>query len=226
MGENLEYKNTVSADGQVAWHITYEGKQNGCPKIMIIGNSITRHEPAPAIGWGSDHGMAASCKENDYVHRLISMITEKQPDASFIIIQAAQWEFKYRTADKDALFLGAKGFHPDIIVTLLSENIPAPEFTKEAFIYEMGALHDYLSDGHPVRLIQGDSFFNNREKCEAIHAYCESRGADFVLISDLSGDKENLAIGKFEHEGIAHHPGDVGMKNIAERFFEAVKKYI
>lgn len=226
MEKNLERKNTVSADGQVVWHITYEGKKNGSPKIMIVGNSVTRHEPAPAIGWNFDHGMAASCKENDYVHRLISMIQEKRHDASFAIIQAAQWEFKYRTADKDSLFLDAKSFHPDMIITLLSANIPATEFSKEAFIYEMGALHDYLSDGNSAKIIQGDSFFNNPVKCEAIREYCKLRGADFVRISDLSANEENLAIGKFEHDGIAHHPGDLGMQKIAERFFEAVKKYI
>ena len=226
MGKNLESKNTVSADGQVAWHITREGKSGGSPRIMIVGNSVTRHEPAPAIGWCFDHGMAASKKENDYVHKLISMITEIRPEAEFMIIQAAQWEFKYRTADKDALFSGAKDFHPDVIFTLLGANIPALEFERDAFIYEMGALHDYLSDGKPHRLIQGDSFFNNRVKCDAIRDYCELRGADFVLMSDLSADPENLAIGKFEHEGIAHHPGDVGMLRIAERFFDAVKKYI
>ena len=226
MGENLEYKNTVSADGQVALHITYEGKPSGSPRIMIVGNSVTRHEPAPAIGWNFNHGMAASKIENDYVHRLISMITSLRPDAEFVIIQAAQWEFKYRTADKNALFGSARGFHPDIIITLLSGNIPAADFTREDFIREMGALHDYLSDGRPCRLIQGDAFFNNPEKCDAIRAYCDVRGADLVRVSDLSGSPENLAIGKFEHEGVAHHPGDVGMLRIAERFFEAVKKYI
>ena len=226
MKESLESKNTVSADGQVARHIPYEGKCGGSPKIMIIGNSVTRHEPAADIGWNFDHGMAASKKENDYVHRLISMITSVRPNAEFVIIQAAQWEFKYRTANKDALFSSARGFHPDIIITFLSANIPAADFTREDFIREMGSLHDYLADGCTAKLIQGDSFFNNREKCDAILEYCCRRGADFVRMSDLSENPENLAIGLFEHEGVAHHPGDIGMLRIAERFFEAVKKHI
>ena len=158
------------------------------------------------------------------MRRMVSLFGS--PDAEFAIIQAAQWEFEYRTADKDALFSTARGFCPDIIVTFLSANIPANDFTKDDFIREMGALHTYLSGGNNAIVIQGDSFFNNRIKCDAIRAYCDLCGADFVEMSDLSANEENLAIGKFEHEGIAHHPGDIGMLRIAERFFEAIKKYI
>ena len=192
----------------------------------MVGNSVTRHEPAPGIGWNFDHGMAASCKENDYVHRLISMVTEVCPDAEFAIVQASAWEFKYRTADKEALFGSVKSFHPDIITTLISANIPAADFERDAFIHEMGVLHDFLADYRPFKLVQCDTFFNNRMKCEAIEAYCKMRGADFVEISDLSQNEENLAIGKFEHNGIAHHPGDLGMQRIAERLFAQVKKYL
>ena len=55
-------KNTVSAEGQVQKdHYTEVFNNGGKVKILFIGNSITRHEPKPEIGWPYDWGMAASC---------------------------------------------------------------------------------------------------------------------------------------------------------------------
>ena len=44
-------------------------------RVLFIGNSITRHEPAPDIGWYGSWGMAASVK-NDYAHVIISKFEE------------------------------------------------------------------------------------------------------------------------------------------------------
>ena len=37
-------------------------------KILFVGNSITLHGILPEIGWNHCFGMAASSRENDYVH--------------------------------------------------------------------------------------------------------------------------------------------------------------
>lgn len=223
MSVNMEAKNTVSADGQVCEYITTCGKEGGSPRIMIVGNSITRHEPNCSIGWNFNHGMAASAPEFDYVHLVQNAILEKHPDAEFCVVQVGRWEMKYRTCDIDCMFSTAKSFSPDLIITVLGANIPSAEFTREDFLREMGKLHAYLSGGRKVRIIQSSTFFRNDIKNEAIKAYCDISGAEYLYISDIAEDKDNLAIGKFWHEGVANHPGNNGMKLIAERIIEKIK---
>lgn len=47
--------NTVSAERQVNQTISYLGTDGY--KVLIVGNSITRHSPKPDIGWEADWGM-------------------------------------------------------------------------------------------------------------------------------------------------------------------------
>ena len=70
-------KNTVKATEQVKKDRYVEDFQkDGKVKVLFIGNSITRHEPKPEIGWDNDWGMAASCRENDYVHVAVRFLEE------------------------------------------------------------------------------------------------------------------------------------------------------
>ena len=57
-------QNNVPASNQVQER-NYIGIVDNKAKInvLFIGNSITRHEPKPEIGWEHDWGMAASKRE-------------------------------------------------------------------------------------------------------------------------------------------------------------------
>ena len=51
-------------------------------------------------------------------------------------------------------------------------------------------------------------------------------GATFVEVKDLGGDESNAARSerKIEHAGVAGHPGDKGMRAIADAIFFAIQK--
>ncbi len=224
---NYESKNTVDSKGQVSQYVYFDGDMDGSPRVLIMGNSITRHSPLPEIGWYGDWGMAASSRELDYAHQLMAKIRQRCPRAVFCVVQGALWERSYRGLDFDSYYAEAKDFCPDIIVTAISANIPDAEFECDAFVKGMGEFHDYFGMTRlGAKLVQTSSFFNNERKSEAIKKYVTGRGGRYVYISDLPSDSSNLAIGLFEHDGVAHHPGDKGMREMAERIFEALKMYL
>jgi len=225
--ENFESKNTVKSENQVSEYVfRNDDDMNGTPRILFLGNSITRHEPAPEIGWYGDWGMAASSAEKDYVHLCKNAILENYPNAAFCMVQGSVWERSYRGCDFDEYFKDAKDFNPDVIICLISENITNEDFDADVFIEQFHNLHNYLSGNNKnTKIIVASNFFNNEAKSEAIEAYAEKYNASFVYVSDLIKDKENLAKG-YKHEGIKIHPGDKGMEVIASRIMKEFFKII
>ena len=219
-----EKQNNVKSSNQVSRYVLFEGEEGGNPKIMFVGNSITRHAPSPEIGWLSDCGMAASKLENDYVHLVMARTLEKYPKASFCIVQAAHWERSYLDFNFDENFSSAKSFKPDVIICTISENIPEDMFEKESFAQKLYELHTYLKGGNEnCAVIEGSNFFSSGKKDEGIKLYAEKYGAHYVDLSDLIKDDINLAKGLFEHRGIQIHPGDTGMRAIADRYIDKLK---
>ena len=219
--------NTVPSKNQNAKPVYFDEKHSGRPRIAFIGNSTTLHNPKPEIGWYGSWGMAASCEENDYLHIIMSKIREKYPEASYCILSGAIWETNYKTFDLEACYREAKDFRPDIIITAITGNIPNNQFEIPAFKVAMKKLHDYLTDCREgVKIYQCTTFYRNELKIQGIKEYCEENGVKFVDISDIQDDKSNCAFDKFEHSGVGGHPGDKGMKIMAERFLAEIEKDI
>lgn len=220
--DNIEKKNTVESKNQVKKKVLFEGFENGTPKIMFVGNSITLHNPAPQIGWYGSWGMAASSKEKDYVHLCINHVKSKYPKASFCIVQASEWERGYKDIDFEEFFSEAKIFNPDIIITRLSENIPPDYLEHDSFITSMNEFHSYLSGNNvQTKHIVTSNVFGSKIKDEALEDYSKQFDAVYVYLNDYKKDEQNLAH-EFEHSGVRMHPGDKGMKFIAERIISAL----
>ena len=93
-------------------------------KILFLGNSITLHGPAKAIGWEGDWGMAASAPEKDCVHLVTQALKRKDGTLPEILIKnVATFERQYTTYDTSALVREAAAFQPDLIVVGIGENV-------------------------------------------------------------------------------------------------------
>ncbi len=224
-------KNTVSAQNQMKSNqYVYFGEIQGTgPRILFVGNSITMHGSRPGVDWyceGDGYGMAASSKENDYVHLVMEKIREKYPGASFCIAQAAIWESHYPSG-REYLpqFENARAYEPVIIIFRIVENCSWDPYDKVAFFEEYNALIDYLNPSNNACVILTTSFWVHPADHEILEI---GRLRDYptIYLGDLGEDDSMKALGLFSHEGVANHPGDKGMRMIADRIVDAIYKNV
>ena len=215
-------KNDVPAFGQIkdGDHVFFRFAENADMKILFLGNSITRHGKAEELGWFGDWGMAASCRENDYVHRLVSRLQKDGKKVSYCVANLSEWE---RTRDVTLLetrYGQAKEFGADIVVVRLGENAQLAE-NLNAFISCYRSMVGYFKG--KAKVILTDLFWEYEPFDRFVREFAKENGYAFARLSDLGSCAEMKAIGKFRHQGVAAHPGDRGMEEIAERIYRVME---
>lgn len=221
-------KNTVKAEGQVpkSKMIRFYNENGKGKRIMFIGNSITLHGVKPDIGWNVEWGMAASAQENDYVHIIMEKVNDVADDCAFCVAQASELERNYEDGEAIfPIFEDARNFNADIFIFRIIENCFVDKFKKEAFKEEIKKFFKYLKPDGEAEIIFTTGFWKHPGD-EAIKELAEETEKPLVILGDLGEQDEMKAIGLFEHSGVAGHPGDLGMKNIAERIFEVLKNIL
>ena len=221
-------KNTVKAENQlkVSEYVRFINPDGKGKRIMFVGNSITLHGVKEEIGWSIECGMAASKPQNDYVHIVMDKVNERLNDAAFCICQVAAWEKEYKNGKANLhLFEKARDFDADIIIMRFVENCPGDNFSSDTFKNEYDALLKFLNKSGKAKPIITTGFWRHPAD-SAIIEYAELSGLSLVELGDLGEKDEMKAIGQFEHAGVANHPGDLGMKNIAERIFSKLKELL
>lgn len=212
-------KNTVPSSNQMinSDTLSFLGDPNAPLKILVVGNSITRHGPKAEIGWEYDWGMAASAPEKDYVHRLYEMLKESGKDVYMMICQASSWEIGFWREDILDTFKVQRDFAADIVVLRLGENV-SPE-NECRFKDYLGGYIDYICP-KGARTVFTTCFWPKPVLDTAIRELAAARGDECADIACT--DDKFMALGKFEHSGVAMHPGDEGMEFIAKAIFEKI----
>ncbi len=218
-------KNTVEAKNQLKSQFVFiNKKENADKKILFVGNSITMHGIKEDIGWHNAWGMAASAEENDYVHIVMKKLEDSGVNASYCICQVSVWETKYKTGSQMLdTYEKAREFDADIIVMRCIENCPFNDFDTNAFESEYKSLIDYLNPNKKAKVILTTSFWKHPGDDVIIKA-----GNDLnypcVYLGNLGEDDSMKAIGLFENSGVANHPGDLGMKTIANLLLDEINR--
>lgn len=214
-------QNTVSAEKQLKGNesLFYLGNPDAKTRIVIVGNSITRHGIKEDIGWDRLCGMAASDEEHDYVHILYRKLTEVGQEVYMMVNQLSDWEMHHR---ENILgnYTDIRDFKPDWFVFRLGENIHGDRYdeTLPAHMEKMLAFFTTPK----TKVVMTTCFWKNADVDEAIRSVAKKGNHILVEMGDL-GDREDMrAGGLFWHGGVASHPGDKGMAHIAQRIFDVM----
>jgi hypothetical protein len=208
-------------------------------RIVFLGNSITLHPPLASIGWTGNWGMAASAPEKDYVHLLAqslsgptqsgSNISTAKVNAPAIMVEnIADLERQFATypvAEKLREFLD---FKPDLVILAIGENVPtlASEESKAQFASSVGRLLRTLQTNGDPTIVVRSCFWPDAIKDPILKRAAAEVGEIYVDIGGLGRNDANYARSerKIAHGGVAGHPGDRGMKAIADAIVDAIKK--
>jgi hypothetical protein len=197
-------------------------------RILFLGNSITLHGPKADIGWTGDWGMAASGADRDYVHLIAGALAARAGTAPEVMVEnIADFERTPDTFDLKARLEKPLAFGADIVVVAIGENVPAlrTDAARAAF---RGHVRELLATvkgkGGPAVYVRG-CFGPDPAKDEVLkQAAAAEAGVTFVDISAVGRDPANRAGAErpIAHQGVAGHPGDKGMRAIADALLKAI----
>ena len=219
-------ENTVAASNQLkeTSRVFFMGSESAPKRLLIVGNSITRHGPKPEIGWVNDWGMAASAREKDYVHLLQDKLTAAGKNVLTMVSQMSGWEIGLDDPDVLARYPDERAFGADAILFRLGENVP--KTTDPAhFAACLRALIAHL-DPKGGKVVFTTTVWEGGFRNRAITALAAERGAPLVDLTAIAHDDTLMAIGEYEHKGVAMHPSDKGMRYIADRVFTELAKVL
>ena len=222
---NIE-KNDVPAERQTQKDYYCEIVDNGGKlNVLFVGNSITFHGEKHDIGWFNNWGMAASAKENDYVHVTVKLLEEKFGKINYCVANCGKWEINYFDEHIIDNWQAPRDFGADVVIIRLGENSvhAKDKFSEVPYAERYAEMVKFFAVKPTAKIITTGMFWRHDYLSKEIEKAAKENGFIYVPLEDLGDKEENMAIGQFEHKGVAMHPNDLGMRRIAERIFNAVK---
>ena len=221
-------------------------------KVLIIGNSITQHNPNLSYGWAADWGMAATSRDKDYVHLLESQILAKNDAVEVKAVNISPYE-KYfydwtmigDTKDKYA------NWNADIIIATFGANVKNGANENDSsyendYIFSPDKYKKIIDKFNPdgdALVIAGATALTNSGIVDVIAEAASTYGYTYVDMTEwtareyLAHDYEDEILAYYRevtgdttltsvNSGVLNHPGDKGMEKIAEELWAALDPMI
>lgn len=225
--DGIKYHLSVNGDG------TLSAIRSIPKKAVVFGNSLT-------LGFGT-FGMAASDSRHDYFHYVKQFLVGKNAGLIMERYGASNWEGETTSeARKTAVegFISKMDGTEDLVIIQLSDNVNTTA-KKKTYPQDVKTMVSMFRKACPkARILWIAAWYGWEANYAAIEEAAKIYGIDVVDIRDLSVMAENRsAIGntytrddgtteKITSAGVASHPGDLGMKRIAERVIHVLEKYM
>ncbi|MDB6167703.1 MAG: hypothetical protein JWM88_567 [Verrucomicrobia bacterium] len=196
-------------------------------KLLFVGNSITLHGPSEKVGWTGNWGMAASTAEKDYVHLVVEAVAKRRGrPPEFRVVNVAEFERDFEQYDIAAKLKDQIAFQADTVIVAIGENVSALKTDEAKAKFKESTVRLLtLLKGHGALFVRS-CFWADATKDALLKEACATAGGVFVDISTLDRDEANFARSEREiaHAGVARHPGDKGMRGIADALVAAMEK--
>lgn len=202
----------------------------GGVNYLAIGNSITLHEIDNY--WWSECGMAASETSKDYFHLVTDELKKHSENVNSFAYGSAVWEIlTHDRSEAIALIDPYLNEHINIITIQLGENVLDLSTFEDDYAYLLAHIKQKCPN---AQIISVSDFWQNGERDNMKTRAAEKSS---VRIADISAIKDNPdymcgidskvkgedgEIHLVKHVGVARHPGDKGMKYIADKIIECI----
>jgi hypothetical protein len=189
-------------------------------RIVVVGNSITRHPPKPEIGWKGDWGMAASSPDSAFVAILARRFKQETPTAQVKFQNIAEWERNYWKYDLHRLDT-VKQFNPDLLIVRLGENIKGDSMTIHGLDKQFPRLLHELA-GPTTHVVVVSSFWSDLPATPVLKKLAEQEHEQYIYLDGLDKIPGDKATGQFSDAGVAGHPSNKGHRAIANIIWQNI----
>lgn len=207
-------------------------------KVLFVGNSLL-------LGMFNTYGMCASASDKDYAYYVEKEIRKHYPDCEFYKLHGSAFEHSINDEMYDEWYSnGANAYtgRPacesftndlDMILLQLTDNVNTPE--KVTF-FERNVerfLKDIKKNSPNADIIWVHGWYNKSNTITKVKEICQQYGIVRIDISDLHTKENESYSGQcsIKADGTKvivkdtwiTHPGDAGMKEIAERILNRIQ---
>lgn len=204
-----------------------DAESDSTVSMVFLGNSITICAMPEEESDKTKRGLTSTSLENDYVHRLIENISNRfNVNIHYSIANLAEFErtFTLREFDFKDKLGNNKISNPDWLIIQLGENVSEKDLSPDnKYREEFARLMSLYPNSKKIVTIP---FWPSKAKQQAVTQIALDNDCYLVDLSHLGNgtDPSNLASfqRKYSTPGVGAHPGDIGMKNIADALFTVI----
>jgi hypothetical protein len=190
------------------------------PKILVLGNSITKCEPGGE--WTSNWGMAASSPDKDFCGLLNQTF---EVDRKNIAI----WENNFNCDEIHYKFVTTTNY--DYIIFKIGENVSDIQNFKSELKKITDFYKNYTNKIILVSTIWKQYEFDSSgvphevtsDKDRIIREVANENDFIFVDISDMKNNNSFYAWDEYQDSAIGSHPNDLGMEFIANKIIQEIQ---